>query len=97
MEREIPFVTGRIAPDGPTFDARKNQTLLDAIEQGGLRWPSSCRSGNCRTCITTIVSGEVRYEMRWPGLAPEEIAQGCVLPCAAYPVTDVVLQDPFSF
>jgi ferredoxin len=96
MDAEIPFVTGRIEPEGQTFDAWKNQTLLDSIEQGGLSWPSSCRSGNCRTCMTMLVAGEVRYEMAWPGLAPEEMAQGCVLPCAAYPVTDVVLQDPFS-
>lgn len=93
---EIVFVSGRIEPDGQTFDAWKNQTLLDSMEQGGLQWPSSCRSGSCRTCLSTLVSGEVRYVMAWPGLTPEEKAEGCVLPCVAYPVTDVVLQDPFS-
>jgi hypothetical protein len=43
-----------------------------------------------------LVQGEVRYEMAWPGLSPEEKAEGCVLPCVAWPVTDVVLQDPFE-
>ncbi len=93
---ELPFVTGRIAPEEQTFDAWKTQTLLDSMEQSGLQWPSSCRSGNCRTCLSTLVSGEVRYEMEWPGLTPEEKAEGCVLPCVAYPVSDVVLKDPFS-
>ena len=96
MSPEIPWVTGRVEPGGQTFEARKNQTLLDALEQGGLPWPSSCRSGSCRTCISTLVQGQVRYEMAWPGLSPEEITEGCVLPCAAYPVTDVVLRDPFA-
>jgi ferredoxin len=96
MSNDIPFVTGRVEPDGQTFDAWKNQTLLDSMEQGGLQWPSSCRSGSCRTCLTTLTQGEVRYEMEWPGLTPEEKAEGCVLPCVAYPVTDVVLQDPFA-
>ena len=96
MSPEIPWVTGRVEPGGQTFEARKNQTLLDALEQGGLPWPSSCRSGSCRTCLSTLVLGEVRYEMPWPGITPEEKAEGCVLPCVAYPVSDVVLQDPFS-
>ena len=34
--------------------------------------------------------------MDWPGLTQEERAEGCVLPCVAIPVSDVVLKDPFS-
>jgi ferredoxin len=93
---DIPFFIGRIEPEGQTFEAWKNQTLLDSMEQCGLPWPSSCRSGSCRTCLSTLAQGQVRYEMAWPGLSPEEKAEGCVLPCVAYPVTDVVLKDPFS-
>ncbi|MHB1113882.1 MAG: 2Fe-2S iron-sulfur cluster-binding protein, partial [Acidovorax defluvii] len=36
--------------------------------------------------------GSVRYEIEWPGLSTEEMAEGCVLPCVAYPVSDVELQ-----
>ena len=96
MRPENHLLTGRVEPGGQTFEARKNQTLLDGLEQSGLPWPSSCRSGSCRTCISTLVQGQVRYEMAWPGLSPEEITEGCVLPCAAYPVTGVVLRDPFA-
>ena len=39
-----------------------------------------------------IVEGSVRYDIEWPGLSPEEKAEGCVLPCVAYPESDVVLQ-----
>ncbi len=96
MGHDIPFVNGRIEPGGQCFHAWKNHSLLDAMEQSGLTWPSSCRSGTCRTCLGTLVQGEVRYEMPWPGISAEEKAEGCVLPCVAYPVTDVVLKDPFS-
>lgn len=96
MSKEIPFFNARIAPDGGSFDAWKSQSLLDSLEQGDLQWPSSCRSGTCRTCIGQLVSGLVHYEMEWPGLTPEEKATGCVLPCVARPLSDVVLQDPFS-
>jgi ferredoxin len=96
MNTEIPFFQARIAPDGGSFDAWKSQSLLDSLEQGGLQWPSSCRSGTCRTCIGQLVSGQVHYEMEWPGLTAEEKAEGCVLPCVARPLGDVVLQDPFA-
>ncbi len=95
MSPEIPFVQGRIEPDGGSFDAWREQSLLDSLEQGGLQWPSSCRSGTCRTCIGKLVSGQVRYEMDWPVLSAEELAAAYVLPCVARPVTDVVLQDPW--
>lgn len=94
MDPDLPFVNGRIEPEGQCFDAWRHQSLLDSMEQGGLRWPSACRVGTCRTCLSTVLSGQVRYEMAWPGLSPEEKAEGCVLPCVAFPVTDVVLQDP---
>lgn len=42
------------------------------------------------------MQGEVRYVMPWPGITLEEKEQGCVLPCVAYPITDVVLKDPFE-
>lgn len=93
---DLPFVVGRITPGGQTFEAWKNQSLLDSIEQGGLSWPNSCRVGSCRTCLSKRVSGVVRYEMEWPGLTAEEKDEGCVLPCVAFPVTDVVLKDPLS-
>ncbi len=96
MILEIPFVQGRIEPDGGSFDAWRELSLLDSLEQGGLQWPSSCRSGTCRTCIGQLLSGQVHYEMAWPGLSAEELAEGCVLPCVARPLSDVVLKDPWA-
>ena len=64
------------------------------MELGGIAWPSSCRSGNCRTCIGQLQGGKIRYDMEWPGLSKEEKAQGYVLPCVAYPCSDVVLSCP---
>jgi folylpolyglutamate synthase/dihydropteroate synthase len=51
-------------------------TLLEAAELGRVQLPSSCRNGTCRTCICTLVSGEVRYTVEWPGLSAEEKAEG---------------------
>lgn len=38
-----------------------------------------------------LVEGEVQYRIQWPGLLPEEKAEGWILPCIAFPLTDVVL------
>lgn len=81
-----------VEPDKQQFDAWSNASLLDSMEQGGIDWPSSCRSGNCRTCIGQLVQGEVRYEMEWPGLSAEEKQEGYVLPCVARPCSDLVLR-----
>jgi ferredoxin-NADP reductase/MOSC domain-containing protein YiiM len=49
------------------------------------RW--SCRTGVCHTCVTPVLSGEVRY--RPDPLEPP--AKGRVLVCCARPATDIVL------
>ena len=92
MTQAAPFFIARIEPDGTQCDAWPEQSLLASMEQGGIDWPSSCRNGTCRTCIGHLVEGSVRYDIEWPGLSPEEKAEGCVLPCVAYPESDVVLQ-----
>jgi ferredoxin len=85
------FYTVRIADDGAQCDAWSNQPLLLSLEQGGLDWPSSCRNGTCRTCIAQLTGGTVRYEIDWPGLSAEEKAEGYVLPCVAFPCSDLTL------
>ena len=88
----VPFFIARVGDDGTQCDAWPEQPLLTSLEQGGIDWPSSCRNGTCRTCIGVLTEGEVRYEIDWPGLSPEEKAEGYVLPCCAYPLSDVKLE-----
>ena len=88
------FFIAKLTPSVAQCDAWADQPLLQSLEQGSIDWPSSCRNGTCRTCIGTLVSGSVRYEIEWPGLSEDEKAEGCVLPCVAYPLGDLVLQDP---
>jgi ferredoxin len=83
--------TAQTEHDGLQVDAESDQPLLLSLEMGGSNWPSSCRNGTCRTCIGTLVSGQVRYEIEWPGITSEEQAEGYVLPCIAYPCSNVTL------
>lgn len=89
-----PFFTAVLTPSGQQCDAWADQPLLVSMEMGGINWPSSCRNGSCRTCLCKMTLGRVRYEIEWPGLMPDEHAEGWILPCVAYPEGDVVLQDP---
>jgi ferredoxin len=88
----LEFFIARVEPDGQQFDAWAHQPLLISMEQGGIDWPSSCRNGTCRTCIGQLESGIVRYEIDWPGLSAEEKSEGYVLPCVAYPCSDMTLR-----
>lgn len=89
------FFNGRAEPLEQPFDAWAQQPLLLSMEQGGIDWPSSCRNGSCRTCIGKLESGSVRYAIDWPGLTQEEKDEGYVLPCVAYPCSDVVLREGY--
>jgi ferredoxin len=84
----------RLTPSGRSFPVHEDQTLLAAAEAAGLQLATSCRNGTCRTCLRALRSGSVEYRIPWPGLLPEERASGAwVLPCVAYPLSDVVLED----
>jgi ferredoxin len=87
--------TARTEPEAVQADAWSHEPLLLSLEMAGSNWPSSCRNGVCRTCIGQLKSGTVRYEIEWPGLSAEELAEGFVLPCVAHPCSDVVLQPGY--
>ncbi len=89
------FFTARTEPEGLQVDASDTDLLLLSLEMGGSNWPSSCRNDTCRTCIGQLQSGQVRYALEWPGLSSEEQAEGYVLPCVAYPCSDVVLRQGY--
>jgi ferredoxin len=86
-----PTYIARIPSRDAQVDCWPDQPLLIALELGGVDWPSSCRNGTCRTCVAQLSSGQVRYEIEWPGLSAEEKQEGYILPCVAYPCGDLVL------
>jgi ferredoxin len=86
------FFIGHIDQDEQQFDAWAHQPLLNSMEQGGINWPSSCRNGTCRTCFSKMTQGKVRYEIEWPGLSADELEAGYVLPCVAYPCSNISLR-----
>lgn len=85
-----------LVPGGRSFDAPAGLPLLKAAERAGLTLlASSCRNGTCRTCICRLSSGQVSYRIEWPGLSAQEKHEGYLLPCVAYPLSDLVMELPF--
>ena len=70
-----------LMPESLQFAADSDKTILQSFEAARIYPLSSCRNGTCRTCISTLISGDIRYNIDWPGLSTEEKKAGLMLPC----------------
>jgi CDP-4-dehydro-6-deoxyglucose reductase/ferredoxin-NAD(P)+ reductase (naphthalene dioxygenase ferredoxin-specific) len=65
-------------------------TILDAALRQGVPYPHSCRSGECGSCKTLLLCGDVEHgPCLEDALSDAERDQGLILACRAKPKTDV--------
>ena len=76
-------VVVEFARSGKTCTIHSGQTLLDAAEEHGVGILSSCRQGQCGTCKTKLLAGNVQMDSE-EGLDPYWKAQGFVLTCVGH-------------
>ena len=65
-------------------------TLLDVAERNGVQIPFGCRQGQCGTCATRVLSGNVQMDVE-AGLTAEQKNAGYVLPCVSRAEGTVVM------
>lgn len=77
---------------GETHDitAGENQSILQAALQNHIPLPYSCRAGICSTCAVKCLRGKVTITEN-DVLTDADLAEGWVLTCTGYAVTDDVV------
>ena len=79
----------RIAQAGRTIEVPTGATILGAALDAGVGYPFGCQSGNCGSCKSHLVKGEVTMEGYSEfALSEEEKARGLILACRAVPWAD---------
>jgi len=72
------------------FNASYPSTILQAALDNNIKLPYSCKAGVCSTCVAKCVQGAVKMSIN-EVLTEKDLAEGLVLTCVGYAVTDVEL------
>lgn len=81
--------------DGRTLNISmdsQDDSILDAALRQGADLPYACKGGVCATCKCKLRSGEVEMGVNY-SLEPDQIADGYILSCQAWPKGDGVVLD----
>lgn len=74
-----------------SFEVSFPDTILYAALKQHIKLPYSCKGGRCSACTARCKSGTVKMNMN-EVLTEEDLAEGLVLTCVGYAVTDLELE-----
>ena len=87
-------VTIKIRLDGKDYQitANPNDTILSAVEKGGVPAPAHCRSGICGWCHARLLSGEVYIPKSVDGRRMADSEFGYIHPCCTFATSDIEIE-----
>jgi ring-1,2-phenylacetyl-CoA epoxidase subunit PaaE len=92
IEGETSDVTVVLDGLSSTTPMPRGQSILDAAQASRTDLPFACKGGVCGTCRALVRDGEVDMRRNY-ALEKAEVAEGFVLTCQSYPVSDAVTVD----
>lgn len=85
--------TVTIDPGSGQFDARPDETLLQAARRGGLQLAHECGWGSCGTCKVTLVAGETALLFAGaPAINPRDARTGRIVACQSMARSDLTIR-----
>ncbi len=71
---------------------RCDESILTALERGGIAAPSLCRSGECGFCRSKLTAGEVFIPKETDKRRIADAKFNFIHPCCTYPASDVAIE-----
>ena len=87
---EVKFVNVTFSRSDLTIASSPERTLLETAQANGVPIPFGCRQGDCHTCMTRLLQGNVHVSRDEP-LEHDLRVQGFILPCVSRPLNDITL------
>jgi CDP-4-dehydro-6-deoxyglucose reductase/ferredoxin-NAD(P)+ reductase (naphthalene dioxygenase ferredoxin-specific) len=85
--------TVTLAGRDESFPVEMGTPILDAALEAGIAFPYSCRAGNCSSCKSHLLAGEIEMmDYSEFALSASERAEGIILACRAVPWSDCTVE-----
>ena len=78
---------------GAMFEANKGEVILDQALENNIFLSHSCKTGQCDSCKTMIISGETAILKPEIALKQEDIESGYILTCCRSALSDLTLNS----
>ena len=92
MKLMASFTVTLVTPDGEQqIECADDMYVIDAAEEAGIELPYSCRAGACSSCVGKVISGTLDNSDQ-NFLDEEQIKEGYILTCVAYPTSDCTIE-----
>ncbi|NQX86886.1 MAG: ferredoxin--NADP reductase [Flavobacteriaceae bacterium] len=85
-------ITVIVDDDEDTFTMAQTTNILEASLDEGIDAPYSCQGGICSSCIARVIDGTATMRQN-NILTDNEVAEGLILTCQAYPTSEQLTVD----